>query len=67
MKYSISGVKRSGHKVNSEVFFDTVKFLPKNGQAEIKKRAEEKKINLRYFDDGQVNRGSSFVNILPAQ
>ncbi|XP_059163007.1 glycine dehydrogenase (decarboxylating), mitochondrial-like [Physella acuta] len=49
------GVKRSGHKVNSEEFFDTVKFLPKNGQAEIKKRAEEKKINLRYFDDGQVS------------
>ncbi|KAH9523748.1 hypothetical protein Btru_040821 [Bulinus truncatus] len=49
------GVKRGGHTLTSTVFFDTVKFQPKNGHAEIKKRAEEKKINLRYYSDGQVS------------
>lgn len=49
------GIKKGGHKLTSTVFFDTVKFEPKGGQDEIKKRAEEKRINLRYYPDGEIS------------
>uniref|UniRef100_A0A2C9JQZ7 Glycine cleavage system P protein n=1 Tax=Biomphalaria glabrata TaxID=6526 RepID=A0A2C9JQZ7_BIOGL len=49
------GVKKSGHTLTSTVFFDTVKFQPKDGIADIKRKAEEKKINLRYYTDGEVS------------
>lgn len=47
------GLKSSNNKIMNENFFDTIKIKPNLSVAEIKKRAEEKKINLRYFDDGQ--------------
>ncbi|CAG5116255.1 unnamed protein product, partial [Candidula unifasciata] len=47
------GIRKSGHTVTSSAYFDTVKFQPKGGQEDIKQRAEKKKINLRYYPDGQ--------------
>lgn len=35
------------------MFFDTIKVKPKMKVDEIRKRAEAKEINLRYFDDNQ--------------
>lgn len=37
------------------LFFDTLCISPKDGAAAVKRRAETKKINLRYFDDGNVS------------
>ena len=49
------GLAKSGNKLSSESFFDTVKVMPASGLsvAELRKRAEAKGINLRYFADGQ--------------
>lgn len=41
------------NKVKHMEFFDTLKIQPANLE-EVKKRCEEKKINLRYYDDGCV-------------
>ncbi|KAK3756127.1 hypothetical protein RRG08_033011 [Elysia crispata] len=49
------GLKQAGHSVQPGMFFDTVTFTPKGEQSEIKKRAEEKKINLNYLKDGRIS------------
>lgn len=48
------GTKRAGNTVVNPLFFDTLCISPKDGAAAVKRRAETKKINLRYFDDGNV-------------
>lgn len=47
------GLKKSNNTVVNDLFFDTIKVKPKMGFDEIRKRAEAKKINLRYFEDNQ--------------
>ncbi|GIX69250.1 glycine dehydrogenase, partial [Caerostris extrusa] len=49
-----AGVTGGGNQLQHELFFDTIKVVPKSGVKMVKKRAEEKKINLRYFDDDTV-------------
>jgi len=51
-----AGVRALGHAVKHEVFFDTVRVVPKSGTtaAQIKAAAESKQMNLRYFADGSV-------------
>lgn len=49
------GIKRAGHTLKSKTFFDTVKFQPATSQQDIRKKAEAKEINIRYFDDGCVS------------
>ena len=49
-----AGVKALGHAVQHDVFFDTVRVSPKGGAAAVKKAAEGKQINLRYFADGTI-------------
>ncbi|XP_055925780.1 glycine dehydrogenase (decarboxylating), mitochondrial-like [Argiope bruennichi] len=49
-----AGVTQGGSKLQHGKFFDTLKIKPKSGVKMVKKRAEEKKINLRYFDDDTV-------------
>ena len=49
-----AGVKALGHAVQHDVFFDTVRVSPKGGAASVKKAAEGKRINLRYFADGTI-------------
>ncbi|XP_064605709.1 glycine dehydrogenase (decarboxylating), mitochondrial-like [Liolophura sinensis] len=48
------GVKRGGHELISELFYDTVKFRPTCGVDAIRQKAQEKQINLRYYPDGCV-------------
>ncbi|GFV05043.1 glycine dehydrogenase [Trichonephila clavipes] len=51
-----AGVTGGGNQLQHDMFFDTIKVIPKSGVKMVKKRAEEKKINLRYFDDDTVSR-----------
>lgn len=49
-----AGIRKAGHTIRHERFFDTIKIGPSCGSSEIRKRAEKLLINLRYFDDGDV-------------
>ncbi|GFY78509.1 glycine dehydrogenase [Trichonephila inaurata madagascariensis] len=49
-----AGVTGGGNQLQHDMFFDTIKVIPKSGVKMVKKRAEEKKINLRYFEDDTV-------------
>ncbi|XP_072940362.1 glycine dehydrogenase (decarboxylating), mitochondrial [Epargyreus clarus] len=50
------GIRQRGHKQTNDVYFDTLYIEPvaEHDASAIKARAHEKKINLRYFDDGAV-------------
>lgn len=50
------GIKKRGHKQSNDVYFDTLYVVPSpdHDASAIKVRAEEKKVNLRYFDEGAV-------------
>ncbi|KAI8428930.1 hypothetical protein MSG28_007549 [Choristoneura fumiferana] len=50
------GIRQRGHKQSNDVYFDTLHVVPlsTHDASAIKTRAEKKKINLRYFDDGAV-------------
>lgn len=48
------GLQDSGNIVENGLFFDTIKVQPMLDIAEIKHRAHEMKVNLRYFEDGSV-------------
>lgn len=48
------GLKDSGNTIENPMFFDTLKISPRLNMTEVKLRAQEKKINLRYFEDGSV-------------
>lgn len=52
----LTGVQHRGHNQTNDVYFDTLHIIPKeehNIEA-IKQRAQQKMINLRYFEDGAV-------------
>lgn len=55
--FLLTGIKRAGHTVNNNLFFDTLKITPKTKQADIHHRAIAKQINLRYYGDGDVSTG----------
>jgi len=48
------GLKDSGNIIENPLFFDTIKVSPRLDASEIRIRAIEKQINLRYFPDGSV-------------
>ncbi|PZC75105.1 hypothetical protein B5X24_HaOG206725 [Helicoverpa armigera] len=50
------GIRERGHKQSNDVYFDTLHVVPnsEHDASAIKSRAQQKKINLRYFDDGAV-------------
>ena len=52
------GLADSGNDIETGLFFDTIKVQPRLDQSEIRHRAKEMKINLRYFDEGQVQNYS---------
>ena len=47
------GLKASNNKIINKNFFDTIKVKPKISIKQIREQAESKKINLRYYEDGQ--------------
>lgn len=49
-----NGISETSNKVNTKMYFDTIKITPANGIKEIKERADAKEINLRYYEDGDV-------------
>ena len=49
------GLQDSGNNVENGLFFDTIKVQPRLDIAEIKHRATEMRINLRYFEDDSVS------------
>ena len=55
LKNLISGLKAGGNTIENELFFDTLKFKPQMSLNEIKQRSKEKRINLRYYEDGGVS------------
>lgn len=52
----ILGIQNRGHKQSNDVYFDTLHVVPvsEHDASAIKARAQEKMINLRYFEDGAV-------------
>ena len=52
------GLQDSGNTVENGLFFDTIKVQPRLDIAEVKHRATEMKMNLRYYDDDSVSIGS---------
>uniref|UniRef100_A0A3B4F4D8 glycine dehydrogenase (aminomethyl-transferring) n=1 Tax=Pundamilia nyererei TaxID=303518 RepID=A0A3B4F4D8_9CICH len=48
------GLKRAGHRLQSEMFFDTLKISCSVAAKDILERAEQRKINLRVYADGVV-------------
>ncbi len=49
-----AGVRKLGHAVVHDEFFDTVRVRPAKPAARIRKAAEELNLNLRYADDGTI-------------
>jgi len=49
-----AGARRLGHTVLEDDFFDTVHVKPAKPAAEIRRAAEARRINLRYFADGTI-------------
>jgi hypothetical protein len=45
----------AGNVIRNDLVFDTLRIQPSLGTDEVKARAEAKKINLRYFPDGDVS------------
>ena len=55
MWFMCTGLREVGHSITNEYFFDTVTIQPLEGETEnIKQRAAEKEINLRYHGNGLV-------------
>ncbi|CAG9829267.1 unnamed protein product [Diabrotica balteata] len=48
------GLQQDGNTLSNKLFFDTLKIYPKLDTEEVKTRAQEKKINYRYYNDGAV-------------
>ncbi|CAH1114079.1 unnamed protein product [Psylliodes chrysocephalus] len=48
------GLQEDGNTLSNKYFFDTLKVYPKLNLQEVKSRADEKKINYRYYTDGAV-------------
>ncbi|VEN55511.1 unnamed protein product [Callosobruchus maculatus] len=48
------GLEHDNNKITNQYFFDTLRVEPRLPINEVKARAEEKQINLRYYDDGSV-------------
>lgn len=54
--FLLSDLRNAGHEIVHKDYFDTLKVRLKNGEAmeELKKRAEEMKMNFRYYENGDV-------------
>lgn len=48
------GLTQDGNTLTNELFFDTLRIEPKIGAEEVRRRANEREINLRYYEDGAV-------------
>lgn len=46
------GLKQNKNTITNKLFFDSLKIKPSSGVQTVRQRAEAKRINLRYYDDG---------------
>ena len=46
------GLKQADNLITNNLFFDSLKIKPSVSLKTVRQRAEEKRINLRYFEDG---------------
>ena len=51
----VSGLKRAGHRLHSDLFFDTLKVDCSLAAKDILERANQRQINLRAFSEGVVS------------
>lgn len=49
-----SGLKRAGHRLHSDMFFDTLKITCGVAAKDILERAAQRQINLRVYSEGVV-------------
>ncbi len=56
-------IQDEGHNIKTQLFFDTMKVLPKGGVAKVMERAWHTEINLRYFEDGHVSPAHNLVTL----
>uniref|UniRef100_A0A8C2YVU9 glycine dehydrogenase (aminomethyl-transferring) n=1 Tax=Cyclopterus lumpus TaxID=8103 RepID=A0A8C2YVU9_CYCLU len=54
------GLKRAGHRLHSEMFFDTLKINCSVAAKDILERAVQRQINLRVYTEGVVRRAHSW-------
>jgi len=47
-------LREAGNTIETELFFDTIRVRPAGGVDAVRRAAEAKRINLRYFGDGTV-------------
>lgn len=47
-------LKSAGYVIKNEHYFDTLYIQPKSNLEQIKQRAKDKRINLRYYNDGHI-------------
>ena len=50
------GIKKAGHTVTTDNFFDTVTVVPKDGVDALRQRAEAMQINVRLRDEEHVSK-----------
>lgn len=55
----VSGLKRAGHRLHSDMFFDTLKVNCSVAAKDILERAVQRQINLRVYSEGVVRKGHS--------
>ena len=59
------GLRQHGHSVEGGTIFDTIKVTAVTGDiGDILKRAEEKRINIRQFEDGSVSKLKCIVKLI---
>lgn len=51
----LSGLKRAGHRLHSDMFFDTLKITCSVAAKDIFERAAQRQINVRVFNEGVVS------------
>ncbi len=54
MRHFVSGLKRAGHRLHSEMFFDTLKINCSVAAKDVFERAAQRQINLRVYSEGMV-------------
>lgn len=54
--FFLAGLKRAGHKLEHEMFFDTLKIQCGVAAKEIRDRAAQRQMNLRLYSDDVVSK-----------
>lgn len=57
------GVKRAGHRLHSDMFFDTLKITCSVAAKDILERAAQREINIRVYSEGVVGATAALGRI----